>query len=200
MTTTLAAPRWDLSFLFSSPISPEFELACENSYKDLESLGALFSRVGIDNGAADSNAASVFDQATSALNDYLLAQRRITAYLHGLVTTSSNDEAAQAKLSEFESRTTLLRKLTTRFTAWIGAQDIEDMLAKSAVARDHEYMMRKSKEAAQHLMSPAEEALAADLGLTGSNAWGKLHGNMTSQLEVEVGDEKVPMSVVRNRA
>ena len=35
-------------------------------------------------------------------------------------------------------------------------------------------------------MSPAEEALAAELNLTGGSAWGKLHGNVTSQLLVPV--------------
>ena len=32
-------------------------------------------------------------------------------------------------------------------------------------------------------MSPAEEALAAELNVTGGAAWGKLHGNVTSQIE-----------------
>src|SRR5204863_6118552 len=103
----------------------------------------------------------------------------------------SNDEVAQAALSEFQSRTTLLPKLSTALTAWIGAQDVEAMIAASPVAHDHAYMIRKAKQASEHLMSPAEEALASDLSLTGSTAWGKLHGNMTSQLEVPVGDERI---------
>ncbi|MFI5384673.1 MAG: M3 family oligoendopeptidase [Fimbriimonadales bacterium] len=200
MATTLAAPRWDLSFLFSSPTSPEFDLACQNCYADLEALGATFERLGIQRGQADPQAAASFAHAANTLNDYLLNQRRIQAFLHGLVTTNSNDEGAQAKLSEFQARTTLLPKLTTALTAWIGAQDVEAMLAGSQVARDHEYMIRKSKEASEHLMSPAEEALASDLSLTGSTAWQKLHGNLTSQLEVKVGEERLPMSVVRNTA
>ncbi|HWA84199.1 MAG TPA: M3 family oligoendopeptidase, partial [Fimbriimonadaceae bacterium] len=126
--------------------------------------------------------------------------RQIQAYLYGLVTTNSSDAVAQAKQSEFQSRTTLLPKLSTSLTAWIGAQDVEAMIAGSQAAKDHAYMIRKSKAASEHLMSPAEEALAADLGLTGSTAWQKLHGNMTSQLEVQVGEERMPMSVVRNKA
>jgi pepF/M3 family oligoendopeptidase len=200
MATTLAAPRWDLSFLFSSPSSPEFDLACENCYANLEALGSTFDALGITKPVASADAAAVFGQAANALNEYLLEQRRIQSFLHGLVTTDSNDEVAQAKLSGFQSRTTLLPKLTTSFTAWIGAQDVEAMIAGSPTARDHAFMIRKAKEAAQHLMSPAEEALASDLSLTGSTAWQKLHGNMTSQLDVQVGEERIPMSVVRNRA
>lgn len=200
MATTLAAPRWDLSFLFSSSSSPEFDLACQNCYADLEALGHSFEQLGILNGRFDPDAAGKFGQVAVALNDYLTTQRRIQAFLQGLVTTDSNDENAQARQSEFQSRTTLLPKLTTALTAWIGAQDVEVMLAGSQVARDHEYMIRKSKEGSKHLMSPAEESLAADLALTGGTAWQKLHGNMTSQLEVAVGSERLPMSVVRNKA
>lgn len=200
MATTLAAPRWDLGFLFSSPTSPEFDLACENCYSNLNALASTFDKLGIIAGKPDANAASTFGHAANALNEYLVNQRRIGAFLSGLVTTDSNDQDAQAKQSEFQSRTTQLPKLMTSFTAWIGAQDVEAMLAGSQIARDHAYVIRKAKTAAEHLMTPGEEGLASDLGLTGSTAWQKLHGNMTSQLEVTVGEERIPMSVVRNRA
>lgn len=196
----MAAPRWDLSFLFPSPGSAEFESACKTCYADLESLRKTFEDLGIRKVQADPNAASTFERAATALNQYLITQRRIVAYLHALVTTDSTDEIAQAKQSEFQSRTTDLPKLATAFTAWIGAQDVDAMLSTSPVAREHEHMLRKAKEAAAHLMSPAEEALASDLSLTGSTAWQKLHGNLTSQLEVQVGSERIAMSQVRNRA
>jgi pepF/M3 family oligoendopeptidase len=53
-------------------------------------------------------------------------------------------------------------------------------------------------------MSPAEEALAAELNVTGGAAWGKLHSNVTSQLsvpiEIDGAVESLPMSVIRNMA
>ncbi len=198
MSTTLAMPHWDLAFLFPSPDSPELNRACDDVYSELESLKALFDRLNIKGG--EKGGARDFDEAANALNAYLIKQRRIGAYLSGRITTDSNDQAAQGKQSEFESRTTDLSKLSTRLTAWIGSQDIDALLKNSQTARDHEWMIRKAKIAAEHLMSPAEEALYADLNLTGSSAWQKLHGNMTSQLEVQVGEERMPMSIVRNRA
>ncbi len=200
MATTLAAPRWDLGFLFSSPTSPEFDLACQNCYSDLDALQRLFDGLEIRKGRQDADAGVAFGQVASGLNDYLVKHRRIQAYLNGLVTTDSGDEDAQARQSEFQLKTMPLAKLTTRLTAWIGDQDVDQMLARSQTARDHEYMIRKAKKAAEHLMSPEEEALAADLSLTGGTAWQKLHGNMTSQLEVHAGAERIPMSVARNRA
>jgi pepF/M3 family oligoendopeptidase len=53
-------------------------------------------------------------------------------------------------------------------------------------------------------MSPPEEDLATELSITGSTAWGKLHGNFTSQLMVKVdlpdGSKELPMSMLRNLA
>jgi pepF/M3 family oligoendopeptidase len=50
-------------------------------------------------------------------------------------------------------------------------------------------------------MSPVEEELAAKLRPTSSVAWGKLHGDVSSQIEVEVelpdGVKTLPMSAVR---
>ena len=198
MSAAVAMPHWDLSFLFPSIDSPELAQACEGVYGDLQNLKETFDRLHIE--AGQRGGADAFDEAIAALNEYLIRQRKVGAYLHGLITTNSKDEAAQAKLSEFESRTTELSKLSTRLTAWIGSQDVDTLLKESEVAREHEWMVRKAKIAAEHLMSPAEEALYSDLALTGSSAWQKLHGNMTSQLQVQVGEERIAMSMLRNRA
>ena len=53
-------------------------------------------------------------------------------------------------------------------------------------------------------MAPAEEALAAEMNVTGGSAWSKLHSNVTSQVNVRVeldGETRtLPMSAVRNLA
>src|SRR5690606_32588823 len=93
----------------------------------------------------------------------------------------------------------------TRFTAWLGQQDVEALIAGSGVAKEHSYLLRKAKEEAEHLMSPAEEALASELTLSGGSAFGKLHDDVSSQIVVRFekrpGEEvELPMSEVRNFA
>jgi len=72
------------------------------------------------------------------------------------------------------------------------------------VARDHQYPLEKAIISARHLMSPEEEALAADLAPTALSGWEKLHNNITSQIEVELelkGElRRMPMSMIRNLA
>ena len=53
-------------------------------------------------------------------------------------------------------------------------------------------------------MSEAEEGLYAELGTTGSSAWGRLQSDLTSQLSVDVnlptGTKSMPMAAVRGLA
>src|SRR5262249_53867332 len=75
---------------------------------------------------------------------------------------------------------------------------------RSQQARDHEFMLRKARVRATHLMSPGEESLASELNLSSGAAWNKLHNNVTSQLTVPLTHdgktEDLPMSVVRTMA
>ena len=38
-----------------------------------------------------------------------------------------------------------LSQLDTRFTAWIGSLDVEALIERSAVARDHAFMLRNTE-------------------------------------------------------
>jgi len=64
--------------------------------------------------------------------------------------------------------------------------------------------VRRAAEEARHLMSPAEEELAAELDLSGGIAWARMYQNLTSQILVPIEREgqtvELPMSQVRNLA
>ena len=66
----------------------------------------------------------------------------------------------------------------------------------------HAFYLKEAAEQSQYLMSPKEEALAAELSLSGANAWGKLQGTVTSQLSVEFEldgkVQKLPMPALIN--
>ncbi|MDT7960377.1 MAG: M3 family oligoendopeptidase, partial [Armatimonadota bacterium] len=75
---------------------------------------------------------------------------------------------------------------------------------RSEQARQHAYWLQRARVIAEHMMSPAEEALAAEMRLTGSSAWNKLYSNLTSQIQatVEIRGERqtLTMSMLRNLA
>jgi pepF/M3 family oligoendopeptidase len=207
-------PRWDMEAVFPGPTSPEADAAFHAVTEGIERLAALFDAHGVatapeaaaaagrprpdQTGAA---AAAAFEAVAAAYNALLEQARTLGAYLRCLVAEDSRDEAAQARLSALQQHLAHLSLLGTRFTAWVGTLDVEALLEASAGARAHEFLLRKARQQAEHLMAPGEEALAAELGLSGGVAWAKLHGNFTSQLLVPWADgESLPMSQVRNLA
>src|SRR5690348_3267687 len=196
-----------MTVVYPSLDSPEFAAGFQAVSDDIAALGTLFDQEHVgkrDPQPLDDATVLSFERVVERYNAVLAAYRTLSAYIHAFVSTDSRDNLAQAKYSELQVHSVKLYQFGTRFTAWIGSLDVEGLIARSAVAADHAYTLRQAKTESEHLMSPDEEALAAELNITGGSAWAKLHGNVTSQLsvpiEVDGAVESLPMSVIRNMA
>ncbi|HEX2036656.1 MAG TPA: M3 family oligoendopeptidase [Chloroflexota bacterium] len=208
-------PHWDMTPVFPSLESAEFEAAYAGVLAGIGELRQLCDRHGVrqtQEATVDEASTAAFEAVTERLNTLSESLRTVYAYLHAFVATDSRNDLAQAKVSELQTELVELEKLETRYTAWIGSLDVEALIARSPVARDHAFAIRKAAEEARHQMSEAEEDLAASLSLSGGTAWAKLHGNVSSQLVVPVHfppsragkpggkTEELPMSAVRGLA
>lgn len=207
MTTEVKLPHWDLTVVYPSLQSPEFEVDYRSIIEEVGRLGDQFDRYGVEkqeNLPVDGATIDAFETIVGQMLELAERLETLGAFIAGHVAVNSRDDLAQAKMSELQQHMVLLAQLQTRVTAWIGSMDVEALIEQSALARDHAFMLRQTNIQAQHLMSPAEEALQAELEVTGGSAWGKLHGNVTSQLTVRLefdGEQRdVPMSVARNQA
>lgn len=200
-------PHWDMTVVYPSLESKEFESGFAATIQAIDKLVELFDQKRIarrDPVPLDAASVANFEAAVAALNDVLDRTRTLGAYISSFVSTDSRNNLAQSKLSEFQQETLKLQFLSTRFTAWIGSLDVDALIAASQVGKEHAFMVRRAKIQSEHQMSPPEEDLATELSITGSTAWGKLHGNFTSQLMVKVdlpdGAKEMPMSMLRNLA
>ena len=205
--TETTLPQWDVSTIFPSLESPEYRAAFGQAVGEIGAIERLFAEHAIDQHertALSDTTVSVFESLLSRLNALLEQVETLGAYIYSYISTDSRNSAAQAELSTLEQEQVKLDKLNTRLTAYIGSLDIEALLARSQLARDHRFFLQKASIAAAHQMEPALEALSAELSLTGGTAWGKLYSNFTSQLLVplEIADttELLPMSAIRNLA
>ncbi|MFM7321869.1 MAG: M3 family oligoendopeptidase [Armatimonadota bacterium] len=193
-------PRWDLSPFFPSVDSDAFKSAHAAAVAAVADLKRLFDEHGIADRPAqalvDADVAA-YEAATAALDDIQLRTRVLRAYVMGLVTTDSRDQTAQAAASALRGDLVPLSDLGTRYTAWLGSLDIDALMVRSAVARENAYPLRMAKLVAGHLMTPGEESLATELSLSGTSAWARLHGDLTSQLAVPLDGDRQPMSVIR---
>jgi oligoendopeptidase F len=208
-------PRWDMTPLFPAVDSPELDGALQRVLGDIRAVGDLCDRYGVrrrDSPAIDGDTVAAFESVTERLNALDDSLREVHAFLHAFVVTDSRDDLAQARTSELQTEVVALQKLETRYTAWIGSLDVEALIARSAMAGEHAFALRKAAEAARHQMDEAEEDLAASLNLSGGTAWAKLHGNVSSRLVVPVHfppsraakpggkTDALPMSAVRGLA
>jgi oligoendopeptidase F len=200
-------PRWDLTALFPGLDTPEFARGFDRLMGDFETLQRLFDDAGIGSegeASDDDSLARRFEEALTALNEVAERSHSMASYLYGQVTADSRNELAQARFSELQTREVALEKLETRFMAWVGTLPVERLIETLPIAGAHAYPLRQLHEAAGHLMSEREESLAAELNPASGTAWSKLHGNLTSQIMVELDIDgttrSLPMSENRNLA
>ena len=200
-------PHWDMTVVYPSLTSPEFAEGFQALVQSITDLEQIFDTHNIAEREAaplDDATVQAFETVIERYNSVLADHRTISAYISSFTSTNSRDNEAQSKLSQLQQQTVRLTLLDTRFTAWIGSLDVAALIERSQIAQDHAFMLRQSKLQAEHLMSPAEEALAAELSVSASTAWSKLHSNLTSQLivpfERDGQVEDLPMSMIRNLA
>ncbi|MES1147478.1 MAG: M3 family metallopeptidase, partial [bacterium] len=198
--TTAEAPTWDMEVVFPSLTSPEFEKAFSELIAQTESLRTLFVKHNIAKGSPNQTSdAGVLDEVLRAYNEASAHYLLVEAYVSAFVTTDTTNELAQAKDSELDAVRAERSKLYTALCSWVGTRNQGD-LSSSQEAEGHRYWIECCAVAAKHTMSTPEEELAADLAQTGTNAWSRLHSDVTSQMRVDVGGKQVPMPVVRNLA
>ncbi|GCF06854.1 M3 family oligoendopeptidase [Dictyobacter arantiisoli] len=207
MTTTPSLPRWNMSVIYPGLDSPEFDQGFADVVHSIQMLGQLFDTHHIEKQDAqhvEEALQQTFETVIAQYNSVLEDVQTLSVYINCFVTTNSRDALAQARASELQKYLVQLSLLSTRFTAWLGSLGVERLIAVSPVAAEHAYILRQAKIEVAHMMSPAEERLAAELNSSSGRAWSKLHGNITSQLvvslEIDGQVQQVPMSVVRSLA
>jgi pepF/M3 family oligoendopeptidase len=204
---TLSLPRWDMTPIFPGPDSPEFVAAFEAALRALAELADLFDARAVgrrDPSTLDAEAAVTAEEVINRYNEVQDAVALIDTYLQCLVAADATHARAQAALSALQQQTVGLAYLAARFVAWVGSLPIDDLIQRSAVAREHAFALRLAQRAAAHLMSPAEEELAAELGPTGASAWYRLRQDVESRLAIRLeldGEERtLPISEAMNLA
>lgn len=204
---TLPAPRWDMTNVYPSLDSRQYKNAVKTYKSMLDELDAFLKRASKANAKTmdPKRLGKLLGEAVDRFNALFELSGTIHPYIHSFVSTDSRNKEAMRALSEFEQLAVRASILNTNFQAWVGA------LGKSAVKRAtrtnasataHEFGLLESVEQAKYLMSEAEEALAAELTLSGGNAFSKLQGTVTSQMtvdfELDGKVQKLPMPALIN--
>ena len=203
---SISAPRWDLSNVYPSLESKEFKAAISDYKKQVAALEKFFKNK-LGKAGAKSKAkelAPLVGKVLDQINKIQTLSATIVPFIYSYVTTNSRDKLAMKTLSEFEQASLPMDKLMTQFKAWLGTvvPKLEKITALNKTAKAHAFMLKEAAQQSKYLMSAVEEALAAEMSLSGGNAFGKLQGTVTSQLSVDFEldgkTEKMPMPALIN--
>jgi pepF/M3 family oligoendopeptidase len=200
-------PRWSVADVHESFNARSFTDAMERAGSNVARLEALFETHNIRSteprkpNAQDGAAADV---VILAFNKTVDEQDILISYIYATVSTDSRQEQAQGLLSEMEDLDARISPLLARLADWVASLDANALKQVSDEAREHLGPLLRLQDRAIHQMSEAEEGLYAELGTTGSSAWGRLQSDLTSQLSVDVhlptGTKSMPMAAVRGLA
>ena len=203
---TVSATRWDMTNVYPSLDSKEFKNAIKKYKTLLDEMEVFFKKASKADSKTDpKKLGKLLGESVDRFNALLELSGTINPYIYSFVTTDSRNQNAMRALSEFEQMSVQANILNTKFQAWVGTLGkpaIKKAAKMNASAKAHEFTLNEAAEQSKYLMSEAEEVIAAELTLSGGNAFGKLQGTVTSQLSVDFEldgkTQKMPMPALIN--
>jgi pepF/M3 family oligoendopeptidase len=199
-------PRWNLSTIYPGLASPGLAADISELASTLEEI-ERHQAEALDPLSKDAPAeriARALDRAVELFNRAYLLSATLEVYIDAFVATDSYDRLAARRQSELEIRQVRLKQCWTRFQGWIRgiAEALPRALEHEGAARDHAFILKETAAQAAYLMNGPEEMLAAELALSGAQAWSKLQRTVTSQITVEMeldgAVRKFPMPALIN--
>ena len=183
------APRWDLTNVYPSLESKGFQSAIDQFKTQVADLSDYFVEVvnKTDVNSPPDQLGPILGEVVNRFNSAYDLAGTIDPYISSFTTTNSRDKLAARIESEFEQAYLPMQNLYVQFKSWLGkiAPALDKLFEHGDSARAHAFMLKEAAEQSKYLMSESEEALAAELSLSGGNAWGKLRSKTVSQVSVD---------------
>jgi pepF/M3 family oligoendopeptidase len=203
---TASAPHWDLTNVYPALDSKQFKNAVKQYKSQLDEMEIFIKKASKADAKTDpKKLGKLLGESVDRLNAIFDLSNTIQPYISSFVTTDSRNKEAMRALSEFEQMSVQTSVLVTKFQAWagkLGKAAVKKAAKTNASAKAHEFTLNESVEQSKYMMSEAEEILAAEMTLSGGNAFGKLQGTVTSQLSVDFEldgkMQKLPMPALIN--
>jgi oligoendopeptidase F len=192
---------WDLTSYFGEFNGAEmlqFKAALRNDITTLQREAAALPALTKDN-------AQAWERLLLSNEDLARRMSHLNSYISCLASADARNETyvqEEAALARWRAEVAKIRAEFLR--ALKGASDgvFSSLVARPALAGTDHYLNRLREEA-RRAMSSDEEILAADLGVDGIQAWGRLYNAVSSKLEFDMvypdgRHERVPMSQRRS--
>ena len=202
----MTPPRWDLANVYPGLDSPALAEDIEWVKSATTAIHDHFqeSLSVVDTDSPPETINHAISSMVEKMNTLIEKAETIEAYFHSFISTDSYNQEANRMSSQFDQVMVEIQKVTVLLEAWIGQfkDQLPVVFELGGSAGEHAFPLMEIAEQSQYMMSEAEEVLSSELSLSGSNAWSKLQGTVTSQKTVDFeldGETKtLPMPALIN--
>lgn len=193
--------NWSLKEIYPSFDGDEFK-------QDLNKLTDIIEEINKWALEATKNKDNLVEKLENYINKFTKVtdlSSRISIFINLSLSVNTKDKNALRYSDILEKKLTNLIGSSVKFERYISSiEGLDEIISKSRLLKEHEFMLKNIVEQSQYLLSDQEESIIANMKNTGSNAWAKLKDNLISTLLVEIEEDNeikhIPLTMVLNMA
>lgn len=187
---------WNLDALFTSYDDATFKASIDTLNALVEEANAMVQVLDSTENA-QSKLENIIEFSARLRSQFL----KTIAYVNLRLATDARDETSNATMNQLQQLLSKTTDFSTKVSKFVPrVEDLESVIESSEVLKEHRFYLMRIKDNAKHVLSDKEEALIAKLTQTGSSAWSRLQGLLTSILEVDYDGDTVTLPAIRNKA
>lgn len=181
-------PDWDMAPFFTSVNGADYASFCKTLRNDLAQLQQDARSLPSLQADLASGADARWPAFLTALESAYSRASHLESYLSCMSSADARDEAVTQQIGELASLDAELDKTFVALMAHLRAlSDAEfEILAAHPMMEPVRYRLSRMRTSAVHQMTADLEELAADLGVTGMSAWGRLYDRISGTLQFEL--------------
>ncbi|MGN1318041.1 MAG: M3 family oligoendopeptidase [Lachnospirales bacterium] len=188
--------KWKLDNIYKSVESEEFKKDISLYKEEIKNL----------NNWCDINFKNYGD-VVNTLEEYIVRKNKLQSYEKlgmyvalALSVDTTNEKLLKTNdiIEEIEGDISYHETLAVMYIKEIG--DINIIIEKSPILKEHKYFIKTQRELSKHTLSPKEEGVISKMRATGSSMWQKMWEQLTSNLLIQFNSKKEPLSKIRNYA
>jgi oligoendopeptidase F len=193
--------NWDLTSYFPEFNGPEMKKFKKELKEDIESIRNEASSLS----SLDTNNQNEWEKIFLECEDLTMRYSHLRSYIGCLASADSLNEEHLREEAEMSVLGAEFSKLSSVLLNAVkdSPKEAFDSFTKRQALNDAAYYLNRVREESQKRMDPENEILAADLGVDGIGAWGRLYDTVSSKLEFEMeypdgNKARLPMSQRRS--
>ena len=182
---------WDLTVLYRDLDDPRIKEDFDRLQALCESAGSLF----------EGDPRQALENVCDAMEEIHRLTDSLASYASLTLATDATNEKAQQLMDQIMVFSVQLSLLSSRMVRFVGQiENLDALILSSEKLQKVDFFLRRSKEAADHLMDPAIEPWMLKMGLTGAEAFSTLRDKLDATLTVDFRGQQLPLAAVRSKA